>query len=183
MDYKAIYKKAYQLMNEPIIDGNCGLLCDFHCCRDLDEDGSRLGVYLWPLEYEAIYEKSDTFEIEKVPKEEHGDIHMPKDLSDMYYFYCDGSRNCPRDLRPLHCRTYPIEPHIESDVLMLVVEKDQIHSCPLLNQVEQWREEYINGIHEAWLLLIQIPEVKTLVKYYSDNRIRYNNVQSIIKGS
>ncbi len=181
MNYKEIFLKAYQLMDEPIIDGNCGLLCNFHCCRDLDDDGSRLGVYLWPHEYEAIY-KDEAFEIEKVPKEEHGDLYMPKHLSDMYYFYCNGSMNCPRDLRPLHCRTYPIEAHIESDQLMLVVEKDQIHSCPLLNQQERWREEYINGIYEAWSLLIQIPDIKTLVKYYSDNRIRRRNIQAVIKG-
>lgn len=183
MNYKDIYKKAYQLMNEPIIEGNCGFLCDFHCCRDFDEKGNKLGVYLWPLEYEAIYKNRDTFEIEKVPKEEHGDIYMPDHLSDMYYFYCEGSLDCPRDLRPLHCRSYPIEPHIESGDLMLVIEKDQIHSCPLLKKEDEWRKEYIEGIYEAWSLLIKIPDIKTLVKYYSDNRIRHNNIQSVLRVS
>lgn len=181
MDIKEIYLKAYDLMNEPIITGNCGLLCDFHCCREYDEDGNVLGVYLWPGEYEGIYASKKGFKVEKVPKEEHGDLYMPSHLSDMYYFYCDGASNCPREIRPIHCRTYPLEPHIESDKLMLVVEKNQFHNCPLLEKESQWRQKYIKGIYAAWSLLITIPDVKTLVKYYSDNRIRYNNIKKVIR--
>jgi hypothetical protein len=64
MNNKEIFTKAYKLMDESIIDGNRGLLCDFHCCRDKDEKGNRLGIYLLPGEYEAVFKDEPTIEVE-----------------------------------------------------------------------------------------------------------------------
>lgn len=176
MNTKEIMKKAYELMDEPILNENCGLLCNFHCCRDKDSKGNELGMYLIPLEYESIFGDKENIRIKKVKKEEHGDIYLPDSVGDIYYMYCDGAMNCLRELRPIHCRTYPLLPHIENGTLKLVIEKNQIHDCPVLNMEDKWRKEYIKGIFEAWKLLLQIPKVKILVKYDSDNRIRYNNI-------
>ena len=43
-DYQAIFNKAYQLMDEALIAGNCGERCGYHCCRRIDVDGERLGI-------------------------------------------------------------------------------------------------------------------------------------------
>jgi|LGVE01.1.fsa_nt_gb hypothetical protein len=41
-------------MDESIIGINCGLLWDFHCCKDNDEDDESIGIYLLPEEYEPV---------------------------------------------------------------------------------------------------------------------------------
>lgn len=52
-DYQAIFNKAYELMDQAIIAGNCGELCAYHCCRRMDNDGKRLGMYCLPLEHDT----------------------------------------------------------------------------------------------------------------------------------
>jgi len=54
MTVDEIFEKAYTLMDEPVIEGNCGLLCNYHCCRDDGDDGEKMGIYLLPLEYESM---------------------------------------------------------------------------------------------------------------------------------
>ena len=181
MNYSEIFKKAYELMDESIIDGNCGLLCNFHCCRDKDENGERLGIYLLPEEYEAVFIEHPEIEVESLSKEEHGDLYLPESIGNLHYMYCGGAMDCVRELRPIHCRTYPLEPHIEQGKLMLVIEKEQIHKCPILKMENEWRKEYINGVFEGWKLLIQIPKIRTMVKYESNERIRSNNIKKVIK--
>jgi len=181
MTNKEIFEKAYKLMDEPIINGNCGLLCNFHCCRDKDEDGNRLGIYLIPEEYEAIFVHHPEVEVESLTKKEHGDIYLPDEIGNLNYMYCGGAMDCIRELRPIHCRSYPLEPHIENDEFMLVIEKDQIHDCRVIEMEQSWRKEYLTGVYEAWKLLLKIPIIKTYIKYQSNERIRSNNIKKTIK--
>lgn len=172
MTYENIYKAAYQLMNEPIIEGNCGELCNFHCCRSNTTNKDRLGMYLQPFEFEAIQSK-EAFEYEV-----HSSIkyEMPTKIKKMYYIFCDGAQGCLRELRPIQCRTYPFEPHIENEALYLVIEKEQIHECPLLNQREKWRWAFVEGIYKGWQLLLEIPKVKHYIHELSKDRSENDNI-------
>lgn len=171
-DYKAIFENAYAMMNEPIIEGNCGALCGYHCCRRTEPDGERLGMYLLPLEYEYM----------QVNKAKELEIHtnliydMPPRIKKRYYIYCHEEEGCLRDFRPIQCRTYPFEPHIENGEFSLVVEKNQIHACPLLSQPEIWRPAFIEGIYEGWLELLKIPIIKYFTLYFSQERVENANV-------
>ena len=53
--------------------------------------------------------------------------------------------------------------------------------CKVIDREESWRKEYVNGVFEAWKLLVQIPEIKTYIKYESNERIRSNNIKKVIK--
>ena len=104
--YKEIFENAYAMMNEPIIDGNCGALCGYHCCRRIDLTGERLGMYLLPLEYEYM----------------------------------------------------------------------QIHACPLLGRISEWRQAFIDGVYAGWLELMKIPIIKYNTLYFSMERTEMDNI-------
>lgn len=171
--YKALFQKAYALMNESIIEGNCGELCGYHCCRPSDStDAGRLGMYLLPLEFECM--QSDTACNYEIHSNQLYD--MPPRIKRLYYIYCREAEGCLRDLRPIQCRTYPFEPHLENDVFSLVIEKDQIHECPLLNKMSTWRQAFIDGIYDGWIELLKIPLIKYYVQYDSLIRIQSDNI-------
>lgn len=172
MEYKEIFEKAYELMDQPIVEGNCGELCDYHCCRSHGCDGNKLGMYLIPLEFELMQESSvKSYEIHPNTK-----YFMPPQIKKLYYIFCDEEEGCFRNLRPIQCRTYPFEPHIEDDELYLVIEEDQFHSCPLLSKKEIWRWEFVNGIYKGWELLIKIPKIKYYITELSKQRTESENI-------
>ncbi len=162
-------------MDEAIIDGNCGELCNYHCCRS-HEGEEDLGMYLLPLEYECMQQGNN------VPFEIHTSYQydLPKSIKKQYYIFCSNDSGCLRDDRPIQCRTYPLEPHLENGKLSLIVEKDQLHGCPLLSSPEKWRKEFIKGTLKAWTLLITIDEVKVYVKSISDERIKEGNISYVV---
>lgn len=166
MDIQKIYQKAYQLMDQAIIDSNCGLLCNYHCCRDKDETGRPIGMYLLPLEYEAVQKPYVTdYEIHSSKE-----YDIPGKLKKMYYIFCHEDQGCLRHLRPIQCRTYPFEPHLIDGKLHLIIEHGQFHNCPLLNQKDLWRDEFVQGIYKGWLELLKIPMVKYYVEKQSESK-------------
>lgn len=171
-DYQAIFKKAYALMDEAIIAGNCGESCGYHCCRRRDDDGKRLGMYLLPLEYEYMQATVAT------DYELHSQKHykMPPKIKKMYYIYCHLESGCLRDHRPIQCRTYPFEPHLENGVFSLVIEKEQIHGCPLITRRSEWRPAFIDGIYNGWLELLKIPIITYHIDYFSKERSAAGNI-------
>lgn len=181
MDYQKLFKNAYEYMDQPMIEEDCGKLCDCHCCRNYSDSGEKMGIYLLPFEYESILQDTDfsnEFSFEKHMSE---DYYIAPKIKYLYYFYCDQVGGCLRKLRPIQCRTYPFEPHLIGNTLSLVVEKDQIHQCPLLNRREEWREGFIEGIFKGWEILLQIPEIRYLVAYDSEERKKGNNIKMVIK--
>lgn len=170
---KKIYDEAYALMDVPVISGNCGERCGFHCCRPYDENGDRFGMYLLPLEFE--YMQCDTPADYEIHSAEFYDL--PPRIKKRYYMYCHEEKGCLRELRPIQCRTYPFEPHLDKGELILVIEKTQIHECPLLNEYKQWQPSFIDGIYKGWELLLQIPLVRYWIQYVSDERSKNNNIK------
>ncbi|KNF08965.1 hypothetical protein CLPU_4c00110 [Gottschalkia purinilytica] len=180
MDYKKIYKLAYDYMDNSIIDGDCGELCNYHCCRDFDSDGEKLGIYLMPYEYESMLRNSRFLEGVKVEKHSSKDYFISKKIKFLHYIFCGVESKCLREYRPIQCRTYPFEPHLEDDTLSLVVEKDQVHDCPLLSDTSKWREEFVRGIYMGWKELITIPKVYEFVVYESRRRVLERNISLIL---
>ncbi len=166
-DYQAIFEKAYQLMDEPIIAGNCGECCGYHCCRRIDADGKRLGMYLLPLEYEYMQAEVVTdYELHR-----HLQYDIPPKIKKAYYIYCHLAEGCLRDYRPIQCRTYPFEPHLENGEFAILIEKAQIHSCVLIERMPEWRQAFIDGVYQGWLELLKIPIIKYHIDYFSKERI------------
>ena len=172
MTYKAHFEKAYALMNQPIIEGNCGSLCDYHCCRPKGESGETLGMYLLPFEFEMM----QAGHVTHVETHHKALYEMPPKIKKLYYMHCHEEEGCLRALRPIQCRTYPFEPHLQDDQFSLVIEKDQLHACPLLSDSSVWRSAFIEGIYEGWLILLEIPLIKYMVKMQSQERFEATNI-------
>lgn len=171
-DYQAIFKKAYALMDQAIIAGNCGELCGYHCCRRIDGDGNRLGMYCLPLEYE--YMQAAVVTDYEVHSQKH--YKMAPKIKKMYYIYCHLAEGCLRDHRPIQCRTYPFEPHLDNGVFSLVIEKDQLHHCPLITHRSEWRQAFVDGVFNGWLELLKIPIISYHVEYFSKERSAADNI-------
>ncbi len=170
MNITEIYEKAYALMDEPVINGNCGTLCNYHCCRERAEDGDKMGIYLLPLEYEAVIKDLEIEKHLRITSHSAKVYEMPSSIKYLYFVYCTDSSGCMRRNRPIQCRTYPFEPHLENGELWIVVPDEQIHDCPLLKQEDTWRPEFIRGVYEGWRLLLTIPLVKDLIAFDSKER-------------
>ncbi|MDO9491376.1 hypothetical protein [Acetobacterium sp.] len=174
MDYQAIFIEAYHLMDEAIIAGNCGELCGYHCCRRNDGDGKRLGMYLLPLEYEYM----QCAVVTDYDLHSHLQYNIPPKIKKYYYIYCHLAKGCLRDHRPIQCRTYPFEPHLENGTFSLVIEKEQIHGCVLIERITEWRQAFIDGVFNGWLELMKIPIIKYNIEYFSKERIAANNIMT-----
>ncbi len=158
-------------MDEPVIEGNCGELCNYHCCREYDADGDRMGIYLLPLEYEVMIKDREIERHLRITSHSGKLYEMPSRIKKLYFINCNGSSACLRENRPIQCRTYPFEPHLENGELTIVVQNEQIHECPLLGRENTWRPEFVRGVYEGWKLLITIPIVRTLIEFDSKERV------------
>lgn len=163
-------------MDEPIVNGNCGELCGYHCCRSHEAD-ENLGMYLIPYEYEVVQSRLD------IEYEVHSSYtyDLPRPLKRQYYVFCHNNSGCLRKMRPLQCRTYPLEPHLNGDILQLVIEKDQLHACPLIDQQQIWRPEFVKGVYEAWQLLLEEDKIKTYIISLSETRIESDNILVVVR--
>lgn len=158
-------------MDQAIIEGNCGQLCNYHCCRSHEADDS-LGMYLLPKEYQAVQADLD------VAYEVHSSYQyeLPKGIKKQYYIFCHNNSGCLRDNRPIQCRTYPLEAHYIEGELQLVIENDQLHACPLLNDTGNWRKEFLLGIYKGWQLLLEIEKIKSYISELSLIREKNGNI-------
>ena len=130
---KKQYEEIYELLNSvEILDFDCGTLCGAACCTH--EGTEEMGIYLLPGE-EAVHEDDHDwldFRIEKA--EEH---YMPESWSDEVHFVrCKTPPFCPREKRPIQCRTFPLAPHIDSDGELTLIYNDMElpYKCPLIEE-------------------------------------------------
>ena len=180
MNNKEIILKAYELMNESIIEGDCGKLCNYHCCRNTNESGEDMGIYLLPLEYELILRNTEFSKKLVVETHSCDDYYINPTLGSLYYMVCNLEKECMRDLRPIQCRTYPFEPMVINNQLKLVVQKEQDHKCPLISKKDTWRKAFIKGIYLGWEELLKISEIKAHIEYDSKLIIKEKNYQFIL---
>ncbi len=165
---KDTYKAIYRLLNyvSPI-DGDCGKLCGSACCIPEGED---LGIYLLPGEEKVFTGKESWISWNSEPAE---DYEFPDSWSGKVYFIrCNTPPICPREMRPLQCRFYPLEPHLtEDDRLLLIYSTADIpYTCPLIEDGIPLQPSFVKATYTVWKRLIQDPLIYDLVKMDSENR-------------
>lgn len=176
MMYKELFEEVYQLMNVNLIDGNCGELCNYHCCRPKHENGENLGIYFLPFEYEDMQKGKGLINESTLNVHTNKSYDLPDGIKKLYYGYCKDSLSCIRNIRPIQCRTFPFVPHIENNKLVIVIEKDQEHNCPLIEDHDKWNPEFEERMLLAWKKLIEIDKIKLLVEFDSEERISSDNI-------
>lgn len=164
------FKEIYELLDKVNpIDSDCGLLCGAACCQQ-DASEEDLGIYLLPGEA-SVHDKSDSWlDWSEEDPEESG---FPESWTDPVDFVvCHGPKSCKRWLRPIQCRTFPLEPHLTEDgkLFMIVNSMELPYACPLVDEYTKIDSEFVDVTKKAWSRLIQDQRIYDLV--YEDSRYR-----------
>ncbi|MCG8401167.1 MAG: hypothetical protein MJA84_06175 [Firmicutes bacterium] len=165
-----IYRHLYNATANPTpIRKNCGELCGRACCRPAPR--GELGIYLFPGEETMFSRRENWLTWEEHDPVEHG---FPVSWNEPVYFVrCSGS--CPREMRPLACRFFPLAPHLNRDgSLRLIYETlDLPYRCPLITSGTPLEPRFINMVETAWEILLRDRRIGDLVR--EDSRLREEN--------
>lgn len=154
---KKDFEEAYALLSGPALDGDCGALCSRMCCQEYEPG---VGMYLIPGE-ECMFTGKEPWLKWKYQWARHHDF--PPEWKGMVQFVmCRGT--CPRDRRPIQCRTFPVTPYLDPQG-NLGVKLDTLTGsliCPLVRSPEQHplKPEFVENVLAAWKILLKDPLVR-----------------------
>ena len=164
--WRAIYRLLDRVSPVPY---DCGTLCDAACCC---AGGDEMGIYLLPGEEKLHPRPADPKDDwltwrEDEPKEHNLPENWP---APAYFVKCKNPPNCPREMRPFQCRTFPLKPFINEDgILELVYNRDDLpYKCPLVHEEAELSVDFIKATYTAWYHLLNDPAVLELVAEDSD---------------
>lgn len=171
MSKKELFTTIYDKLNRTeLLDYDCGKLCDAACCTLGGSYGDEnMGIYLLPGEEELLMDE-DWLDIKASDAGEHD---LPETWTGKVYFAkCKTPPICPRDKRPMQCRTFPLAPHIDEDGELIMVYNDLElpYECPLIEEEIPLEDDFLDAITEAWRELIKDPLIYDLVKMDSEAR-------------
>ncbi len=152
------------------LPADCGKLCGAACCN-CGGDGSGgdsldfdMGIYLLPGEEKLFTRKEDWL---KWSVEDAEDYEFPDSWSGHVYFVrCKTPPHCPREMRPLQCRFYPLAPYLtENGELRLILSPTELpYKCPLITERMPLQESFIRATCTVWKRLISDPLIRDLVE-------------------
>ncbi|MGI6748738.1 MAG: hypothetical protein ACOX4V_10995 [Anaerovoracaceae bacterium] len=151
------------------LPSDCGDLCSAACCNcggdAIDEEGLdfEMGIYLLPGE-EKLFSKKETWLKWNVENAE--DYEFPDSWKGKVYFVrCKTPPHCPREMRPLQCRFYPLAPYLtESGDLRLILSPVELpYRCPLIDDKIPLQRSFIKATYTVWKRLIKDPLIRDLV--------------------
>ena len=169
---KRTWKSIYRLLDRVSpIDGDCGRLCGSVCCTCGSKDNTKgedeLGIYLYPGEHKIHNKKDGWLEWTSESAE---DYDFPESWSGPVYFVkCKTPPFCPRNKRPLQCRTDPLAPFINEDgILELIYNCEELpYSCPIIDHKIPLNEDFVKATYTVWSHLIRDPLIYDLVEMNS----------------
>ncbi len=163
------YQKIYELLNpSPLVDKDCGTLCENACCKSRGKD---FGIYLLPGEELMFCEEDKDW----LTWEEHNPLNydFPPSWIQPVVYYANCIKPCPRNKRPIQCRTFPLAPHLineENELILIWENLNTPYTCPLIAKKPSINPAYVQGLKKGWNILIKDPLIKDLVLYDSIQR-------------
>jgi hypothetical protein len=155
MDRLESLKAAYEILESITpLRKDCGSLCQRACCSSACEEEEETGMYLFPGEEELLAGNADWLSIACLEQTSPG----------LYLARCKGT--CPRSLRPLACRIFPLTPYLTKDEILLVKMDPRANPvCPLARSLNRHdlRPEFVTAVRKASLLLIGDPSIKAFI--------------------
>ncbi len=157
--FKRLYKRIWKKLDTPSpIAGDCGKLCNKRCCTGTHEDG----MLLFPGE-EELYDEYDNswFHIRE------SNIHLAGGRN-IKLLVCNGS--CPRALRPLSCRIFPLTPYMnELNRVDFRLDLRGLGICPLVSQPDDHpvEKDFIEKIYRAFPPLLREGDIVELIEILS----------------
>ena len=165
------YGEIYAMLeNIGPADYDCGRHCGSICCSDSSFDDGDSYIYLLPGEKEYLESVGCDMHIERQKREEHD---LPKSWGEYVYIVrCPGMEKCDRRLRPIQCRTFPLQPCISDDgeLEMALYYMDVPYSCPFVEGRMPVSDDFRRAAHKAWTELIADKAIMDLVRMDSKER-------------
>lgn len=168
---KSTYSAIYRLLNKVSpLPTDCGLLCSAACCScggDGSSDDSldfEMGIYLLPGEEKLFTRKEDWL---KWSVENAEDFEFPDSwFGKVYFARCKTPPHCPREMRPLQCRFYPLAPYLteQGELLMILSPVELPYRCPLISDKIKLQDSFIKATGTVWRHLIRDPVIYDLVE-------------------
>ncbi len=151
---KADYRNVYELMDTPPLEFDCGRLCQSLCCQEYEPG---VGMYLLPGEECMFTGKEPWLKWHYHEASEHG--FPPEWDGQVAFVVCRGV--CPRNMRPVQCRTFPLAPYVDP-AGKLSVCLDYLSGyflCPLVRNPRRYRlrKQFEARVLEAWRILTKDP--------------------------
>lgn len=154
MDRINILKTAYEILDKVTpLRLDCGSLCERACCSNNGEEET--GMYLFPGEKDLLADCKDWLTITPLDHVRAG----------LYLARCNES--CPRSLRPLACRIFPLTPYLTTnEILQIKMDPRAVQVCPLARGMKRndLRPEFVKAVRKASILLISDPSIKEYIK-------------------
>lgn len=173
---KKTYQAIYRLLDRVSpISTDCGQLCGAACCscggdgsgeESLDYD---MGIYLLPGEEKLFSMEEDwlKWSIEYAEDYDFPDSWFGK----IYFIRCKTPPHCPREMRPLQCRFFPLTPYLtEENELKLILSPVELpYTCPLIADKMKLEKRFIKATYTVWSHLIRDPLIYDLVEMDSED--------------
>lgn len=167
--YLAIYRLLDKVSPVPF---DCGRLCGSICCT-CGNDDEELGIYLLPGEHKVHQKEKGDKSWLTWSAENAEDFDFPDSWRGKVYFVrCKTPPICPREKRPLQCRTFPLTPHIddEGNLTLILNDVELPYLCPLIEEELPLDPAFVKATHTAWKHLIRDPLIYDLVRADSKER-------------
>ena len=164
--YRAIYRLLDRVSPVPF---DCGTICGAVCCTAAKYDDS-LGMMLLPGEDKLHDKHYDWLTWEALITNEY---EFPGSWNGKIWFVrCKTPPKCPRHLRPMQCRTFPLLPHLSEDgeLSMIFNDFDLPYVCPMIEDETELDDRFIRATETAWRHLIRDPLIYDLV--WKESRLR-----------
>lgn len=162
------FRRVYELLDEPPVPFDCGVLCNKICCKDWKDE---VGIYLLPGEEQMFTFKEPWLKWEKHSTEDYE--FCPDWQGEFYFARCIG--NCDRARRPIQCRTFPLIPHLHPNGrLSIIFNYTYQDLCPLIakNDYKLLNPQFIKNVELAWKILLNDPMIYSDVAYESELRLQ-----------
>jgi hypothetical protein len=158
------FAKAYELLDIPVLQYDCGRLCGNLCCQEYQPG---VGMYLLPGEECMFTGKEPWLQWSFHNARDHD---FPPEYQGVVAFVkCNGV--CPREKRPIQCRTFPLMPYLDSHGNLSVVHDglNGILICPLIRNPDKYplNPDFVNNALKAWQILSRDPFIKKDIEWQS----------------
>ena len=168
MDDIKRWKAVYRLLNRvSTLVYDCGRLCGSACCM-CSSQKEEMGIYLFPGEHKLLKEAGGDWL--EWSTQDPAELGFPESWTEPVYFVkCKTPPVCPRDQRPLQCRTFPLKPVIgENGVLEMIWNDDELpYTCPVIERNMPVHDDYYKATYTVWTHLLKDRRIFDLVSLWS----------------
>lgn len=168
-DYLAIYRFLDRVSP---VDFDCGKLCGAACCGTPEDKqwDYEMGIYLLPGE-DKVHDRSDPW-LTWSEESTEDYVFPPSWKGKVYFVKCADAPHCPREKRPIQCRTFPLKPHfLDEGHLTLIWDNDTLpYECPLIKERRSLNEDFIKATYTVWRHLVRDPLILDLIEMESLER-------------